>query len=165
MGLVLGAAFLAFSDDTLMRRSIGVILLLLTALTLFLMKRATLSSDDALANPSVRGVYGALGGFTSMAANAGGPVMTLYFVAARFDVMRFIATQAWFFFGINVAKLPFSLGLGLLRREVLPVLAILAPVVLVGAFAGRRWVRRFDQRAFTRVVIALTIVTSLYLLR
>lgn len=165
VGLILGAALLAFSDDTFMRRSIGVILLSLTALTLYLMRRGTLTSDDALANPSVRGLYGTLGGFTSMAANAGGPVMTLYFVAARFDVVRFIATQAWFFFGINVAKLPFSIGLGLLRKDVLPVLAILAPLVLIGAFTGRRWVRRFDQRAFTRVVIVLTVISSLYLLR
>ena len=114
VGVVAGAAFLAFSNDVLMRRSIGVILLLLTALTLYLMRRGTLSSEHALTNPKVRGLYGALGGFTSMAANAGGPVMTLYFVAARFDVLRFIATQAWFFFIINVTKLPFSIGLGLL---------------------------------------------------
>ncbi|MBB1484178.1 sulfite exporter TauE/SafE family protein [Tessaracoccus sp. MC1865] len=165
VGLVLGAALLAFSDDTVMRRSIGVILLTLTALTLYLMRRGVLSSDDTLANPHVRGLYGALGGFTSMAANAGGPVMTLYFVAARFDVMRFIATQAWFFFAINVAKLPFSIGLGLFRVETLPMLAILAPVVLLGAFAGRRWIRRLDQRLFTRLVIGLTIISSLYLLR
>lgn len=165
VGLVIGAAFLAYSNDVVMRRSIGVILLTLTALTLYLMKRGTLSSDDTLTNPSIRGVYGALGGFTSMTANAGGPVMTLYFVAARFDVVRFIATQAWFFFGINVAKLPFSIGLGLLKRDVLPVLAALTPLVLLGAFAGRRWIRRFDQRAFTRVVIVLTVLSSLYLLR
>ncbi|WP_040283535.1 sulfite exporter TauE/SafE family protein [Tessaracoccus massiliensis] len=165
VGLILGALFLAYSDDVVMRRSIGVILLTLTALTLYLMKKGTLSSDNALANPRIRGGYGVLGGFTSMAANAGGPVMTLYFVAARFDMMRFIATQAWFFFVINVVKVPFSIGLGLLKPEVLPALAILTPVVLIGAFAGRRWVRRFDQRTFTRVVIVLTVISSLYLLR
>ena len=38
VGLILGALFLAYSDDVVMRRSIGVILLTLTALTLYLMK-------------------------------------------------------------------------------------------------------------------------------
>ena len=66
---------------------------------------------------------------------------------------------------INVVKVPFSVGLGLLKPKVLPVLAILTPVVLIGAFAGRRWVRRFDQRTFTRVVIVLTVLSSLHLLR
>lgn len=164
VGLVLGVAFLGWADDATMRRTIAVILLALIALTLFLMRRGKLSADDTLANPRVRGVYGVLGGFTTMAANAGGPVMTMYFVAARFDMMAFIATQAWFFFVVNVVKLPFSVGLGLLHADLLPMLALLAPLVLVGAFAGRRWVRRLDQELFTRIIIVLTVLSSLYLL-
>lgn len=165
VGLVLGATFLALADDVVMRRTIGAILLALIALTLVLMRRGTLDGEDSLARPGVRGFYGVLGGFTTMAANAGGPVMTLYFIAARFDLLRFIATQAWFFFLVNVTKLPFSIGLGLLGVEILPVLASLAPLVLVGAFVGRRVVKRFDKRVFDRVMIALTVVSSLYLLR
>lgn len=165
VGLALGALFLWWADDLVMRRTIGAILLVLTAGTLLLMRRGALSADGAVANPRIRGFYGTLGGFTSMAANAGGPVMTLYFLAARFDVVRFLATQAWFFFAINVAKLPFSIGLGLLKLEVLPILAMLTPIVLLGAFLGRRWVKRFDKATFDRVIIALTILSSLYLLR
>ena len=165
IGLVLGAIFLALANDLVMRRTIGGILLALTAMTLWLMRRGSLQGDAVLTNTHVRGFYGALGGFTTMAANAGGPVMTLYFFAARFDVIKFLATQAWFFFCVNVAKLPFSIGLGLLKVEMLPVLALLAPVVLLGAFIGRRWARRVDQTLFNRIVIALTIVSSLYLLR
>lgn len=164
VGVVLGAIFLATADDNLMRRAIGAILLALIALTLVLMRRGKLGSDDVLANPRIRGFYGVLGGFTTMSANAGGPVMTLYFLAARFDVVRFLATQAWFFFLVNVTKLPFSIGLGLLKVEVLPMLALLAPLVLVGAFAGRRWVKGLDQKVFNRIMIGLTIVSSVYLL-
>lgn len=165
VGLILGAIFLAWADDVVMRRTIGVILLVLTALTLLLMRRGTLSSDDALTNPKVRGFYGALGGFTTMAANSGGPVMTLYFLAARFNVLQFLATQAWFFFLVNVSKLPFSIGLGLLHTKMLPMLAILAPIVILGAFIGRRIVSRMDKKLFDRIVIVLTILSSLYLLR
>lgn len=164
-GLALGAVFLALADDVVMRRTIGAILLALIAVTLLLMRRGALSADDTLTNPRIGGLYGVLGGFTTMSANAGGPVMTMYFLAARFDMIRFIATQAWFFFCVNVAKLPFSIGLGLLQADMLPMLAALAPLVLVGAFAGRRWVRRLDKRVFERIIIAVTIVSALYLLR
>lgn len=164
VGLVGGVLFLGWAGDTTMRRTIAIILLVLIGLTLFLMKRGTLSADDALTNPRVRGLYGALGGFTTMAANAGGPVMTMYFIAARFDVIAFLATQAWFFFTVNVLKLPFSIGLGLLHPEMLPMLALLAPLVLVGAVLGRRWVRRMDKDLFNRIIIALTVVSALYLL-
>ena len=160
-GLALGAAFLAWADNTTMRRAIGVILLALTALTLWNMWRGL---DDAAQGASARIGYGALGGFTTMAANAGGPVMTLYFLAARFDMIRFLGTQAWFFFLINVTKLPFSLGLGLLGGEMLVPLLVLAPVVLLGTWLGRVMIRRIDETWFTRAIIALTIVSSLYLL-
>ena len=160
-GLVLGATFLAWADNTTMRRTIGVILLALTALTLWSMRRGL---DDAAQGAPARIGYGTLGGFTTMAANAGGPVMTLYFLAARFDMIRFLGTQAWFFFLINVAKLPFSLGLGLLGGEMLVPLLVLAPVVLLGTWLGRVVIRRIDETWFTRAIIALTIVSSLYLL-
>lgn len=91
--------------------------------------------------------------------------MTLYFLAARFDMMRFLGTQAWFFFLVNIAKLPFSLGLGLLATDMLTPLLLLVPVTLSGAWLGRVTVRRLDQKWFNRVIIALTIVSSLYLLR
>ena len=161
VGLVLGATFLAWADNTTMRRTIGVILLALTALTLWSMRRGL---DDAAQGVPARISYGALGGFTTMAANAGGPVMTLYFLAARFDMIRFLGTQAWFFFLINVAKLPFSLGLGLLGGEMLVPLLVLAPIVLLGTWLGRVVIRRIDETWFTRAIIALTIVSSLYLL-
>lgn len=165
VGMVIGATFLYLADDTVMRRAIGGILLILTLFTLWLMRRGVLSDHTTLTNPKVRGVYGTLGGFTTMAANAGGPVMTLYFLAARFDVVRLVATQAWFFFIVNVLKLPFSLGIGLLQVNVLPVLAMLAPLVIVGGLIGRRWVVRVDQTWFNRIIIALTLISCLYLLR
>ncbi|HLR55883.1 MAG TPA: sulfite exporter TauE/SafE family protein [Actinomycetales bacterium] len=165
VGMVVGATFLYFADDTIMRRAIGAILLALTLLTLLLMQRGVLSDHTTLTSPKVRGVYGTLGGFTTMAANAGGPVMTLYFLAARFDVVRLVATQAWFFFTVNVLKLPFSLGIGLLNVKVLPILAALAPVVIIGGLIGRRWIVRMNQTWFNRVIVVLTILSCLYLLR
>ncbi|HLR55652.1 MAG TPA: sulfite exporter TauE/SafE family protein, partial [Actinomycetales bacterium] len=137
----------------------------LTLLTLLLMQRGVLSDHTTLTNPKVRGVYGTLGGFTTMAANAGGPVMTLYFLAARFDVVQLVATQAWFFFIVNVLKLPFSLGIGLLNVKVLPILAALAPVVIIGGLIGRRWIVRMNQTWFNRIIVVLTILSCLYLLR
>ena len=40
----------------------------------------------------------------------------MYFLAARFPVQAFLGTSAWFFAVVNVSKLPFSFGLGLITR-------------------------------------------------
>lgn len=130
------------------------------------------STDDAVgsrsgagSSPPARILYGALAGFTTMVANAGGPVTSMYFLACRYPVKAFLGTTAWFFFLVNLAKLPFSLSLGIIRPEHLALDAVLAPVVVVLALAGRRLADRMDQRVFEPIVIALTILSALPLLQ
>lgn len=99
-----------------------------------------------------------------MTANAGGPVMTMYLLASRFAVAPFLGTTAWFFFAVNVVKLPLSIGLGVIRVETLRLNAVLAPVVIVSALAGRRLAIRMNQNLFDRLVTALTVVSAGYLI-
>jgi uncharacterized membrane protein YfcA len=165
-GLLVGFAFLAFAGDGVVRRAIGVILLLMIAVTLW--RRWRQSRADTVAPASggllLAGAYGTLGGFTTMVANAGGPVMSMYFLATRTPVQVFLGTSAWFFAIINVIKVPFLAGLGLFQAPVLLMDAVLAPLVVVGALAGLQVARRMNQRVFDRIVIALTIVGAVYLL-
>lgn len=165
VGVALGALFLYFVSDDVMRRSIGIILLFLMVLTLLLMKRESGETiREFFARRSIRSLYGALGGFTTMAANSGGPVMNLYFIASGFDMRRFLGTQAWFFFTVNVIKLPFSAGIGLMNAEILTTAAILIPVVLIGAFIGKFIVKHINQKVFNAIIIGLTVVSAFYLL-
>lgn len=162
VGLVAGAVFVAFSDDVGVRRTIAVILLALVAITLW-RRWATRAVDDRQ-HPLAAAAYGSLGGFTTMVANAGGPVMSMYFLAARFPVKAFLGTAAWFFAIVNIAKLPFSIGLGLLTVPGLLIDLVLIPAVVVGAFAGRWLAGRISQRVFEWVVVGLTVAGALYLL-
>lgn len=165
-GLLVGFAFLALAGDGVVRRAIGVILLLMIAVTLW--RRWRQSRADAVAPAPgglmLAGAYGTLGGFTTMVANAGGPVMSMYFLATRTPVQVFLGTSAWFFAIINMIKVPFLAGLGLFQAPVLLMDAVLAPLVVVGALVGLQVARRMNQRVFDRIVIALTIVGAVYLL-
>lgn len=165
-GLLLGFAFLALTGDGVVRRAIGVILLLMIAVTLWRRWRQARAEQEAAARGGalLAGVYGTLGGFTTMVANAGGPVMSMYFLATRTPVQVFLGTSAWFFAIINVIKVPFLAGIGLFTGPVLLTDAILAPLVVLGALLGLRVARRLDQRLFDRIVIVLTILGAVYLL-
>ncbi len=164
VGLVLGALFLVVADDSWVRRTIGVILLVLIAFTLW--RRYVRRGEPAVERPRwpAAAAYGSLGGFTTMVANAGGPVMSMYFLASGFRVMAFLGTAAWFFALVNVTKLPIMIGLGLITPGTLLTDVILVPAVLIGAFGGRMIAGRINQAWFERIVIALTIVGALYLL-
>jgi len=213
LGVLAGTAFLAVAGDDGVRRTIGVILLALIALTLVRRRQAgrgrgargaetgegggaahagggevprvgggeTAQASGGEASPSgrgaaassgngalrrrvVTGTYGVLGGFTTMVANAGGPVMSLYFLASSFSINRFLGTAAWFFFAVNLAKTPFSVSLGLITADSLRLDLVLVPAVVVGALVGRPLARRLDQQVFERLVMGLTVVSAAYLL-
>lgn len=161
LGVVAGAGFLMAAGDRATAILIGALLLVLIAVTLALMRRP---GPPTVQGPAGRLVYGTLSGFTTMAANAGGPVMTMYLLASRFAVTSFLGTTAWFFFLVNVVKLPFSIGLGVIHAETLGLDAVLAPVVIASALAGRRVAARMDQGLFNRLVTALTVVSAGYLI-
>jgi uncharacterized membrane protein YfcA len=165
VGLLAGFAFLAIGNDDIVRRAIGVILLAMIAVTLWRRSRqgradAALVAHGAVAASS----YGALAGFTTMVANAAGPVMSMYFLSMRTPVRVFLGTSAWFFAIVNVFKLPFLAGIGLLDAQVLLTDAVLVPLVILGAFGGLWLARRMKQQVFDRIVIGLTIVGAVYLL-
>lgn len=108
--------------------------------------------------------YGALGGFTTMVANAGGPVMSMYFLAMRMPVMTFLGTSAWFFATVNILKLPFSASLGLFTVPHLLMDLVLAPLVIIGSVVGRKIAPHVPQQVFDKAVLILTVVSSVALL-
>lgn len=165
LGLLAGFTFLAFSDDHVVRRAIGVILLVMIALTLWRRFRSSPGTPTSNTTRLLRaGAFGTLAGFTTMVANAGGPPMSMYFLAMRTEVKVFLGTSAWFFATVNLVKVPFLAGLGLFTAPVLLMDAIVAPLVVVGALVGLRIASRINQLVFDRIVIALTIAGSLALL-
>lgn len=168
VGVVVGTLFLLWADDGVVRISIGAILLLMAAVTVG-RRRAGGRAEEAGAVATRSGrlkarSYGVLGGFTTMVANAGGPVMSLYLLSAGFRKLGFLGTSAFFFLVVNVAKVPFSAGLGLIDGRSLLLDAALAVFVVPGALLGRWAVDRIDQRLFERLVIAATVVGGVQLL-
>ncbi|MFI6334282.1 sulfite exporter TauE/SafE family protein [Streptomyces sp. NPDC050535] len=167
-GVVLGTLFLVWADDGVVRTSIGAILLLMAAVTLW-RRRAAKEDDepDSVATRTGRikaRSYGVLGGFTTMVANAGGPVMSMYLLSAGFRKLGFLGTSAFFFLIVNVSKVPFSVGLGLIDGNSLLLDAALAAFVLPGALLGKWAVHRINQRLFERLVIAATVLGGAQLL-
>ncbi|CAM5260297.1 hypothetical protein SALBM135S_02561 [Streptomyces alboniger] len=171
-GVAVGTVFLMRADDALVRTSIGAILLLMAGVTLARRRSAARPDppdgappDGAPSGGALKArSYGVLGGFTTMVANAGGPVMSLYLLSAGFRKLGFLGTSAWFFLIVNTSKVPFSVGLGLIDARSLLLDAALVGFVLPGALLGRWAVDRIDQRLFEQLVIGATVLGGLRLL-
>ena len=167
LGVVLGRFAMGHVDESQFRRLIGVILVAMVLLQ-FWEKIKKINADTAEKKEKHSlwyvGTMGILAGFTTMVANAAGPIMILYLLATGLPKMEFIGTGAWYFFLMNCFKVPFSYSLGLINLSSLGIDLRLAPFAVAGALVGRWLIPYINQRVFEAVALGLTLVASLKLL-
>ncbi len=158
-----GGAWMLGGPEPLLRRAVGAIIFAMIALRLF---RARAPQDvDPAREPRARAAaYGIAAGFATVVANAAGPVMNMYLLVKRLPKEEFIATGAWFFFLVNLSKVPVYGALGLIGPPSLGFDLVLMPLVVAGSLLGRALVARIPQRAFEHAVLALTVVAGVLLL-
>lgn len=167
LGVLVGVAAMSRVDNESARRLIGGILVALIAV--YFIRQRVMNGKEAEALPFARhpwliGVAGILAGFTTMVANASGPIMIIYLLALRLPKEVFVGTTAWFFLALNLFKTPFSVGLGLINPASAVVALPMAPFVVIGAFVGRALLRVLDQRLFERIALTLALLAGLRLL-
>ena len=110
------------------------------------------------------GSLGLLGGFSTMIGNAAGPVMALYLLSMRLPKNSYIGTGAWFFFLVNLTKVPlhvWSWRTITLDSVLLDVLMI--PAIATGAFLGIWLVRLLPEKVFRIIVIVTTLLSAVLL--
>lgn len=150
-GILLGTAALGHLDDTHIRPLIGIIVLAMLALNLWRQRRPAFQ-DVLPESRRFAALVGLLAGFTTMVANAAGPIMVIYLLMMRLPKAVFLGTSAWYFLVFNVFKVPFSAGLGLITLDSLRFNALLLPAILFGGWLGIRFARRIPERTFNILV-------------
>ncbi|WP_206443035.1 sulfite exporter TauE/SafE family protein [Candidatus Protofrankia californiensis] len=172
-GVLLGAGFLAVVDDTTMRLTLAILVLLVVVVPYLLRGKnvpmpgglSALQPRSSSSHHSLIAVLsGCLAGFTTMTANTGGPVMTSYLISRGLSPQRMLGTTTWFFVVLNLGKLPISTGLGLLRAPAVLLDLLLVPAMLAGGVIGALVIHQIDQRTFERVAIGFAALSALLLL-
>src|SRR5438105_121797 len=102
-------------------------------------------------------------GFTGLGLIAAAPLVALYCVAVGLPKFEVVGTLAWFFFIINLVKVPFSVSLGLIHGSSLVLNALLIPAIMVGLFAGRWLIGRIPQKVFESLLLTFAAVAALRL--
>jgi uncharacterized protein len=168
-GFGAGVAFYVVVDSLrVIDVTIGVIVLTMVVIQLLRMwrrrpQRPATARDAAL--------YGTAGGFATFVSNSAGPIMNTYLVGLGLDKEEQVGTSAWFYFVVNVAKVPLFVALGALTgggafftAETLAWNVAMVPVVVAGVHLGRWLLPRISQSAFVVVVLVLSAAGGLKLL-
>jgi uncharacterized membrane protein YfcA len=163
VGLLLGWWLLGEIDDTVARRVIGACVLCMVAVQALRKWRPVLF--DALAESRGFGCSaGVMGGFSTMLANAAGPVIQLYLLAQRVPKMELIGIGTRFFLLINIIKIPLNAKLALITEESLWENAKLLPGVFAGIVIGRWLIGRVPQAAFEWMIVIFSFIAAARLL-
>jgi uncharacterized membrane protein YfcA len=110
------------------------------------------------------GGMGLLGGFATMIGNAAGPLMSLYLLSMRLPKNSYIGTGAWFFFIVNVSKVPlhvWSWKTITISSFLLDTMMI--PAIAAGAILGIWLVRLLPEKYYRILVIVTTLLSALLL--
>lgn len=144
-------------DDDQFRKLIAAVVLLGIGLMIFqdFRKKKNLIIPDYTWFAALLGLGG---GFATMIGNAAGPIMSLYLLSMRLPKNIYIGTGAWFFFIVNLSKVPLhilvwktihwnSLGFNLL---------MIIPIIL-GATGGFYLVKIIPEKAYRWIIIISTV--------
>lgn len=162
-GVVLGYFAMGRINETQARLLIGTIVISLV--TLHVVRRArSKPSDEPEHGWWFAPVIGVLAGFTTLVANAAGPLMVIYLLSMKLPKMEYMGTGAVFFMIMNLFKVPFMVNLGLINVQSFTLNLWLAPAVFAGAWVGKKILVKMNQRVFENVALGLSAAAGLKLL-
>jgi uncharacterized membrane protein YfcA len=160
-GITIAALFAASLTAAHVRLAIGVIAGLFVLRHWLGGRFERLASANALTGV----IFGVIGGFTTMLANAGGPAWQMHLLPQRLDKLTYVGTFTMLFAASNLMKIPAFGALGQLTAENLTIGAVLLPVAVAANYAGIWLVRRTPAEVFYRIAYVLMFLISIELIR
>jgi len=160
-GMVPGYLVLWQIDTEELRILIGVIILVLLALHIV---RDRFGWARVMERRWFVAGTGMLAGFCTTVGNAAGPMMSIYLVSRRLDKHQFLGTTAWFFFFVNLSKVPLFTALDMITWEVVQFDLLLLPIAAAGAVVGAVVLKKMPQKLFNVLVLVLAGIAAVRML-
>ena len=99
-----------------------------------------------------------------MIGNAAGPVMTIYLISRGMQKQELIGTAAWFFFIVNLSKLPVMTWLHMLNPDTVGFGFVVACFVPIGSILGSETPEDHSPAAFDLLALGLAGLAALRLI-
>lgn len=103
-------------------------------------------------------------GLASMLGASGGPVILTYLLMLNLSKEKLIGTSAYFFFFVNITKLPMYLLVwhNISVSSLMTNLSLI-PVMALGIIAGLQIVKRFSNRFYRYFIIGISFISAVRL--
>lgn len=162
-GLAAGVIVGNYISDITFMKLIGMIVLVCLGILIY-----TEVKGQNFTVPNAPWFYitiGVLSGFSSMIGNAAGPIFSIYLLALGLKKNNYMGISAWFFFIINLSKVPLQIFVWHnINLRTLAVAGIMIPVITIGAVLGALILKKINEKFFRYLVVVMTAVAAAKLL-
>lgn len=151
VGIAVGGLTAAVTPEALVRLIVGIVALAFVARSLRPARR------DTARRPSRASAWfwGAVAGFTSFVAHAGGPPYQVHTLPLRLDPRVYTGTSVIFFAVVNLVKVIPYAALGQLDGRTLTSAVVLLPPAVLAVLVGAALVRRMKPTVFYPFMLAM----------
>ncbi len=161
IGILVGAFFFGLMSNNAIKLMVGAISLIFIARGLWVARHGAPAATTH--NAAKGGFWGAVSGFTSTLAHAGGPPLAMYLYPLRLPRAELSGTTVVFFGVVNYVKLVPYAALGQLSATNLLTSLVLLPLAPLGVRIGVWLHGRISDKVFYRVIYVLLGATGIKL--
>ncbi|WP_195819435.1 sulfite exporter TauE/SafE family protein [Roseobacter sp. MH60115] len=161
VGLALGAMSFQWMSADVIRCAVGMLALFFVAQ--FIWGERSKHSKRPSGKATVL-TLGALSGFASFVAHAGGPPVKGILLRQGMEKTVFVGTNTMFFFAMNATKTVAYSSMGHFTRDSMTVSLLLVPMLLIGITLGTVLHKFIAQSVFTRFVYGFLFLAGVKLL-
>jgi uncharacterized protein len=110
-------------------------------------------------------IAGLIIGFTTMIGNAAGPVFNIFLLAMGFKKDGFMGTTDWFFFIVNISKVPVQIFFwNNVTLKTFLIILIVLPAIITGAVLGAKIIKKIKEKVFHNIIIVIAAIAAIRLL-
>ncbi|MEZ5758469.1 MAG: sulfite exporter TauE/SafE family protein [Emcibacteraceae bacterium] len=163
LGIVIGTITFRYLNADMIRIIVGIVTILFV-LQYYLIDRRRKMTAGLGYNAIKGGVLGALSGFTSFIAHAGGGPLSMYLFPLKLDKTILVATSVFFFITVNFVKLIPYAWLGQLSGDNLLTSLVLLPLAPLGIKLGVWMHNKVSTELFYKICYIALLFTGLKLI-
>jgi uncharacterized membrane protein YfcA len=155
---VFGAYFVVYISQDNLQIILGIFLFLFSIYSL-------IKPDfEIRAEPKNTIIGGSISGFSQGLIGIGGPLRGAFLISYGLEKYKYIATLAAIAVAIDMTRIPLYLAYNLLEPQYYYYIVPLIIIGIVGAYTGKKIVKRIPQNVFKKIVLIAIAITSLLLI-
>lgn len=157
LGVIMGIVVLTFTNPIILKKALGVFILLYVAYASFAKRKIKLKKSGVMG-------FGVMAGFFSGVFSTGGPLYVICVENTVKNVKAFRATMIGVLGLVTIVRVPALAVSGILNFSHLKMTLFVFPIFLFAQFLGKRTFMKIEEKVFKKSLMLLLCVSGIIMI-